>query len=317
MLMNFRTYVNGSSSGPRPNTVTATSLSAEHWGVLGHLSNTMTKEIAESCVSHNTQKLTSSLFTWSTDPKNAEAYMNTYYNSVLALQSAETGRVVYHLSLGSPRIKNFLKENDFRCGNGSSIEVFAQLNSRIYYYNDFSLWINLNVPSEINWPEKGISIEQTGYFPSDPVIEFIIAAKRKSLLSIRMLVPSWANNTEIYINGNKQDINLIPGSYSSLDREWRNNDKIKLVFHYDFYLRTMPDDKNVIALFYGPVLLAFETRSELILKGSRDSILNNVSIVDMESCTFELVNGGKEYKLRPLFDIEEQSYGVYATIRNY
>jgi uncharacterized protein len=79
----------------------------------------------------------------------------------------------------------------------------------------------------------------------------------------------------------------------------------------------MPDDKNVIALFYGPVLLAFETRSELILKGSRDSILNNVSIVDMESCTFELVNGGKEYKLRPLFDIEEQSYGVYATIRNY
>lgn len=59
MLMKSHAYVNGSSSGPRPNVVTPTSLSAEHWGIPGHLSNTMTKEIAESCVSHNTQKLTS------------------------------------------------------------------------------------------------------------------------------------------------------------------------------------------------------------------------------------------------------------------
>ena len=317
MLTNHHAYVNGSSSGPRPNVVTQTSLSAEHWGVPGHLSNTMTREIAESCVSHNTQKLTSSLFTWSTDPKYAEAYMNTFYNSVLALQSAETGRVVYHLPLGSPRTKNFLKENDFRCCNGSSIEAFTQLNSGIYYYNDSSLWINMYVPSEVNWSEKGIVIEQTGNFPADPVIEFIVSARRKSLFNLMLLVPSWAQNTEVYINSEKQDIEITPGSYLSLDREWRNNDKIKLVFHYDLYIRTMPDDKNVIALFYGPMLLAFESRSELILKGNRDNILNNVSAADNETCTFELANDGEKYLLRPFFDIEGQSYGVYATIRNY
>jgi DUF1680 family protein len=317
LLINHHAYVNGSSSGPRPNVVTQTSLSAEHWGVPDHLINTMTKEIAESCVSHNTQKLTSTLFTWSANPKYADVYMNTFYNSILALQSAHSGRCVYHLPLGSPRVKSFLKENDFRCCNGSSIEAFSLLNSGIYYYNDSSLWVNLYVPSKVNWAKRGIDIEQTGNFPTDSTIEFTLYAKRKSVFTLKLLAPSWAQNTEVHINNEKQNIEIMPNSYISLNREWKNNDKIKLVFHYDFYIKTMPDDKNVIALFYGPMLLAFENKSELILKGNRDNILNNVCVADNNSNTFQLFNDGKTYLLRPLYDIEEQFYGVYATIRNY
>ena len=174
LLMNHHVYVNGSSSGPRPNVVTRTSLSAEHWGVPDHLSNTMTKEIAESCVSHNTQKLTSTLFTWNADPKFADVYMNTFYNSILALQSAHSGRCVYHLPLGSPRVKSFLSEDDFRCCNGSSIVAFTQLNSGIYYFNDSSLWVNLYIPSKVNWENECIDLEQSGNFPADPTIEFKI-----------------------------------------------------------------------------------------------------------------------------------------------
>ncbi|MDT3401201.1 beta-L-arabinofuranosidase domain-containing protein [Mucilaginibacter terrae] len=129
MLTRDHAYANGSSSGPRPNVTTTTSATAEHWSVPGQLSNTMSKEIAESCVTHNTQKLTSTLFTWDPQPRYAEAYMNTYYNGVMALQSASTGAVVYHLPLGSPRKKAWLKENDFKCCNGSSIEAFAALNT--------------------------------------------------------------------------------------------------------------------------------------------------------------------------------------------
>ena len=126
----------------------------------------MTKEIAESCVSHNTQKLSSTLFTWTADPKYADVYMNTYYNSIMALQSAHSGKCVYHLPLGSPRKKSFLKENDFRCCNGTAIEAFESLNSGIYYHNSSILWVNLYVPSKVNWAEKGIELEQKGNFLS-------------------------------------------------------------------------------------------------------------------------------------------------------
>jgi uncharacterized protein len=316
MLMKSHAYVNGSSSGPRPNVTTPTSLSAEHWGVPSQLSSTMTKETSESCVSHNTQKLTSTLFTWTADPIYADAFMNTFYNSILALQSGYSGKCVYHLPLGSPRTKAFLKEDDFRCCNGTTIEAFSLLNSGIYYHNDSTLWVNLYVPSKVNWAEKNVELEQTGNFPMDTCIEFTLSSKKKSSFALKLLIPSWAKRAEIYINNEKQNIGILPDSYISLNREWKNNDKIKLVYHYDFYIKTMPDDKNVLAIFYGPSLLAFEDTSELILKGDPDNILNNLS-KDKGSNIFYLNNNGKKYLLRPLYDVDEQSYGVYATIRNY
>ena len=317
MLINDHVYVNGSSSGPRPNVTTQTSLSAEHWGVPDHLSNTMTNEIAESCVSHNTQKLTSTLFTWTANPKYADVYMNTFYNSVMALQSGRTGAGVYHLPLGSPRQKKFLKENDFRCCNGSTTEAFSLLNSAIYYHNDSTLWVNVYIPSTLRWADKGIALEQTGNFPSDSSVEFTIAGKTKAEFTIKLLIPSWANTADVYVNNERQNIQAAACSYINLNSEWKNGDKIRLVFHYDFYMRTMPDDKNVIAIFYGPMLLAFESNSELILKGDHDSILSSLSRASNNLNTFYLRNNGTTYLLRPLYEIEDQFYGVYATIRNY
>lgn len=312
MLINDHAYVNGSSSGPRPIATTATSRTAEHWGMPGHLSNTMTNEIAESCVTHNTQKLTSALFTWTADPVYADVYMNTFYNSVMALQSARTGACVYHLPLASRVNKAFLKENDFRCCNGTSIEAFTALNSGIYFYNDSALWINLYVPSKVSWTKKSIELEQTGNFPADSSVEFLIAAKSKSVFTLKLFVPSWAKKADVYINNVKESIDIVPNSYISLNREWTGNDKIRLVFHYDFYIKTMPDDKNVIAIFYGPVLLAFVSDSELMLKGDYNHILDNLSVAGNNR--FHLRNNGKTYLLQALYDIETEYYGVYATL---
>ena len=315
MLIDHHAYANGSCSGPRPNVVTPTSLTSEHWGVPDHLSNTMTQEIAESCVSHNTQKLTAELFCWNGDPKYADACMNTFYNSTMALQSAKTGAVVYHLPLGSPRTKKFLKDDDFRCCNGTSIEAFAALNTNIYYHNDSTLWVNMYIPSKVNWQARSFSLEQNGNFPTDSVVQFTMRTAEKYWLSLNLLIPDWSKYAELYINNQKQAIDIHPGSYLSLKRVWKDNDKIRLVFHYDFYLKTMPDDENVFAIFYGPLMLAAETDSEFIVKGSRNETIKNLTVSG--SNVFRLKNGEKTFVLRPLYDINEQSYGVYATIRDY
>jgi uncharacterized protein len=316
MLINDHVYANGSSSGPRPNVVTPTSLTAEHWGVPGQLSNTMTREIAETCVSHNTQKLSTKLFSWTAQPKYADAYMNTFYNSVMALQSAQTGSCVYHLPLGSPRQKAFLKVNDFKCCNGSSIEAFTQLNSAIYFHNHSTLWVNMYIPSKLSWADKGIEIEQTGNFPENPGVEFTVSAGTTTEFELMLFIPSWAKKVEVSVNGERQNVNTTPESFLRLIRDWEDNDKVSLVFEYDFHLKTMPDDKNVIALFYGPMMLAFESGSELILKGDHETVLTQLSPGEKKG-VFHLKNNGTTYTLRPLFHIEDQMYGVYATIRNY
>ncbi|MFI5140061.1 MAG: beta-L-arabinofuranosidase domain-containing protein [Sphingobacteriales bacterium] len=315
MLIKHHAYANGSSSGPRPNVVTPTSLSAEHWGVPDHLSNTMTNEIAESCVTHNTQKLTSTLFSWTANPIYANEYMNAFYNAVLPTQNSLTGNNVYHLPLGSPRVKAFLKENDFRCCNGTSIEAFALLNSGIYFHGDSDLWVNLYIPSKVAWTEKGIVLEQQGNFPTDSTVEFTVSAKKAVVFNLNFLISAWAGKVDIYVNDQRQNANVSPLSYYSINRKWKNNEKIKLVFHYNFYIKAMPDDPRVVAIFYGPNLLAFETASEVILKGTKEEILKNLSVSDNN--LFHLADGGRIYSLRPLYDIRDQSYGVYGTIRGY
>jgi len=316
MLIHHHAYVNGSSSGPRPISTTPTSRIAEHWGHADHLSATLTGEIAESCVTHNTQKLTANLFCWTADPKYADAYMNTFYNAVLPIQNSENGAVVYHLPLGSPRSKNFLKENDYKCCNGSGIEAFAHLNSNIYFHDQNNLWVNLFIPSEVNWKEKGIKLEQSTNFPEEPKVRIRVSAEKPTPFALKLLIPSWANaQTKILVNGQPLKSKMKPASFLAIERIWKDGDTVELQFDYQFHLKSMPDNENVVALFYGPVLLAFETDKELILKGSQEEILRTIT-KQANGFSFILKNNGTDYQLVPFYQITKASYGVYATIRN-
>lgn len=313
MLQKSHCYVNGSSSGPRPIVVTPTSLTSEHWGVPGHLSNTLTGEIAETCVTHNTQKLTSTLFSWTADPIYADAYMNTFYNAILPLQSAYSGACVYHLPLGSPRTKKFLREDDFRCCNGTSIEAFLRMNQGIYYYDDENLWVNMYIPSHLYWKKKGLQLTQSGIFPKSNGMELTFSLTQEMEFALNLFIPSWAKKTTIRVNDKIYDYKS-PLSYVQLNRRWQDGDKVTIEFEFDFHIKTMPDDKHVVALYYGPILLAFESDSEVFLKGSQDEILKGLKSLGNVHDEFVLDNQGSRFLLKPLYDIEQESYGVYATI---
>ena len=317
MLMHSHAYVNGTSSGPRPNVTTETSLTAEHWGEPCHLCNTLTKGIAESCVTHNTQRLNASLFSWTGNPCYADVYMNMFYNAVLPVQSRSTGAYVYHLPLGSPRHKAYMADNDFKCCSGSCAEAFAKLNNGIYYHDDSAVYVNLYVPSKVHWADKKVGLEQAGGFPVEPIVDFTVSVRRPVDFVLNLFIPAWTDGAVVYVNGEKQEMPVRPSSFLKLSRRWADGDRVRIEFRYAFRLQSMPDKENMLAVFYGPMLLAFETRDEVILKGNKDEILAGLSFADSESGRFVLKNGEREFRLRPLFDVDKESYGVYATIRNY
>ena len=127
-------------------------------------------------------------------------------------------------------------------------------------------------------------------------------------------MPDWVTNqTKVLINGVPVSIAVKPLSYIKLDRKWKNGDKIELTFDYRFYVKTMSDNQNMLAIYYGPVLLAFETDKELLLTGNIADISNSIS-KQGSSMIFTLKNNGTEYKLLPFYDINNSAYGVYATI---
>ena len=111
----------------------------------------------------------------------------------MALQNSQNGTYVYHLPLSSPQKKKFLKDNDFRCCNGSSIEAFTHLNSNIYFYNNDNFWVNLYIPSEVKWTTRGITISQNGNFPANPTVLFTVSTKKTARFAMNLFIPEGAN----------------------------------------------------------------------------------------------------------------------------
>jgi len=316
ILTHHHCYANGSSSGPRPIPTTPTAMKGEHWGLPDRLSTTLTDEIAESCVTHNHQKLTAKLFSWTTDPRYADTYMNTFYNAVLPTQNIDNGAVVYHLPLSSPRQKKYLSEGDFRCCNGTGIEAFTHLNSNIYFHNFNKLWLNQYIPSELDWTQKGVRLIQTTEFPNTTNSTITLKCDKPTTFALNLFVPAWSTSAPLVkLNGKVLKIKAKPRSYITIEREWGATDRIEIDFKFNFRVEKMKDNANVFALFYGPMMLAFQTSDEIILKGTTEEIVKSLLKMDGEMA-FTLSNNRQNYKLIPFYKVNTGSYGVYASIRN-
>ena len=63
---------------------------------------------------------------------------------------------MYFVPLAGGYWKTFASPLDsFWCCCGTGVESFAKLGDSIYFHDRDSLWVNLFIASELNWPEKG------------------------------------------------------------------------------------------------------------------------------------------------------------------
>jgi len=66
--------------------------------------------------------------------------------------------------------------------------------------------------------------------------------------AVRVIWPAPKDNSQV----------MVPGTYVTLSRDWRENDTIELRMPFRFYLEPLADQPSIASIFYGPVLLAAE-----------------------------------------------------------
>src|SRR2546425_12180766 len=64
------------------------------------------------------------------------------------------------------------------------------------------------------------------------------------------------------INGKAEPTAAAPESYATVDREWKNGDRIAVRLPMSLHTEAMPDDPNMIAVMYGPIVLAGDLGKE-------------------------------------------------------
>lgn len=215
----------------------------EHYFDLDHFSKHISGYTGETCCTYNMLKLSSHLFCWTADAAVADYYERALYNHILGQQDPHTGMVTYFLPLlsGSHKVYS-TKENSFWCCMGSGFENHAKYGEAIYYHNDKGIYVNLFIPSVVNWREKGLTLRQETDFPAEETTVLTIEAQNPVETTVYLRYPSWSKGVKVFVNGKKIAVKQKPGSYIAITRLWKDGDRITADYPMCLRVETTPDN---------------------------------------------------------------------------
>ena len=201
------------------------------------------------------------LFMFDQAAKYMDHYEQGLYNHILASVAENDPGNTYHVPLNPGSQKRFGNGNmsGFSCCNGTALESNTKLQDSIYFKgaDNKTLYVNLFVPSTLNWTERNLVVKQRTEFPYADTTQLIL--KGGGEFDIKVRVPRWATRGFfVKINGREHSAKAVPSTYLTLRRTWRDNDTIELRMPFHFYLDPVVDQPNIASIFYGPVLLAAE-----------------------------------------------------------
>jgi len=213
---------------------------------------------AETCNTYNMLKLTRHIFEWSPSAEAMDYYERGLFNHILPSQDPETGMVIYYCPLRPGAWKSYSTANDsFWCCVGTGMENHTKYGDTIYFHGDRSLLVNLFIPSELTWTEQDLVVRQETRFPEEDATHLTVTASRPTRLAVSVRYPSWAvSGMTLTVNGRPQPVSAPRGSYVTIDREWKSGDRVDVRLPMTLRTEAMADNPKMIAVMYGPVVLA-------------------------------------------------------------
>jgi uncharacterized protein len=219
---------------------------------------------SETCNTYNMLKLTRHLFTWEPSAQLFDFYERGLFNHILASQDPATGGMFYYCPLLPGAFRSYSTPNgSFWCCVGTGMENHGKYPDSIYFQSDRTLFVNLFLASELHWREQGLHLRQDTRFPFEDSSTLSVTADKPVRLAVKVRYPSWATGgIEVRVNGSPVAVAEKPGSYVTVEREWKTGDTITIRTPMSLHVETMPDNPKVVAFLYGPILLAGDLGKE-------------------------------------------------------
>lgn len=320
----------------------------EHFHPINDYSTMMESEQGpETCNTYNMLKLTKQLFLSDPQVKYMDYYERAMYNHILSTEEPENGGFVYFTPMRPGHYRVYSQpETSFWCCVGSGLENHTKYGELIYAHSGDDMYVNLFIPSTLNWKEKELELTQETHFPDEESSIITINPKKKSQFTLHIRYPKWVKPGElnIQVNGKNQEIRGASGEYVSVNRTWKKGDKVELHFPMHTHIEPLPDGKPYYSILHGPIVLAAKTDTSGLkglyadasrgghvaggskyplnempmMVGSADQLAAHVKPVTDKPMTFTLDGLSPEkYKsleLIPFFRLHEARYVVYFKV---
>jgi DUF1680 family protein len=299
----------------------------------GKLSTELGPAAEECCCGYNMLKLTRHIFGWTGEPQAMDYYERTLFNSRLGTQDRD-GMLMYYLPLQPGMWKTFGTAFDsFWCCTGTGVEEFAKSNDTIYFHDAQSIYVNLFIASEVNWPEKKLRLVQDTDFPEEAGTTLTLKTPAPVQMPLHIRVPYWTGQGfAVSVNGKKQEVSASPSTYVTLDRQWKDGDKIEISLPMKLHAAPIPDDASLQAMMYGPLVLAGRLGTDALSKDliygpSAPDEKKTIPVPEIaasgkdttawvepakdERLAFRTVGQSENVNLIPLYKLFDERYTVY------
>ena len=327
-VANKRSYATGGTSNE------------EHWQKLGELASQLGSTAEECCTSYNMMKLTRHLYAWAPDAHLMDFYERLLFNVRLGTQDPD-GMLMYYVSLHPGLWKTFGTPTDsFWCCTGTGVEEYAKTNNSIYFHDGDNLYVNLFIASELHWKERSLRVVQQTNFPEQEGTSLTLHTQEPQRVVLRVRVPYWATqNVAVRINGKAVEVAAAPATYLSLNRVWHDGDRVEVDLPMSMHTSPLPDNPNIQAAMYGPLVLAAQLETAGVSGVPRDlqygpmgpeekklpalempvvirkANANWFEPVATASQKFQTVGQAKTTPMLPLYRISNERYSVYWNVQ--
>lgn len=212
----------------------------------------------ESCNSVNMMRLTESLYQTDAKPERVDYYERVLYNHILANYEPEQGMCCYYTSMRPGHYKIYgTKYHSFWCCTGTGFEAPAKFARMAYAHAGNSLYVNMFIPSQVEWKAKGVTLVQSTQFPDESQSALTVRSSSRQSFDLKIRRPFWADKASfaVRVNGKSVKTTLSDDGYLAVSREWSDGDEVKITFTPLLEVVPLKDSQRYFAVTYGPVVL--------------------------------------------------------------
>jgi DUF1680 family protein len=216
------------------------------------------KSFETPCGAYAHFKLTRSLLRVTRDARYGDSMERVMYNTVLGANPLKSdGTAFYYSDYNFSGHKGY-SNHRWPCCSGTLPQAAADYRINTYFYDARDLYVNLYIPSKVEWQHRGarINLAQKSNYPFDGVVQFDLTMANPREFGLSLRIPFWTTGASISVNGKRQAMELKPGSFAAVRREWRSGDRVELDLPMTTRLEAIDaQHPETVALMNGPLVL--------------------------------------------------------------
>lgn len=269
------------------------------------------------CGSYAQFKITRYLLRSTRDSRYGDAMERILYNAILGAKPIrKDGYGFYYSDYNNDGVKVY-HPNKWHCCTGTFAQVTADYGISAYFHDDAAVYVNLYVPSRVQWRRGSaqIRLTQTTSYPHTPQTTIEVATSAATEFPVYLRIPAWAGpKTTVAVNGKRVLAAPAPGAFAQIDRTWKSGDRIEIEFDMPTVLEPVDaEHPGLVAAVHGPLALfavgavpADLTRADLA----------RVTQIASGSTGWQTKTATGPLALRPWTSIDDEHYRLYLDVKS-